>query len=157
MNYRCKICKRKSTKSIDGLIEKFPRMYQFCNGDLNKYVLLLRKGVSPYEYMDSWKRFDEISLTDEKAFYSQLNLEDITDKHYWHAQKVFKEMCIYSSEYHDLYVQSDTLLLPNILEKFRSKCLEIYGLDVVYCVCTRIRMASLLKKERSKVRIINRL
>ena len=48
------------------LIEKFPNIYQFCNGDLNKFVLLLRKGVYPYEYMDSWERFDETSLPDKK-------------------------------------------------------------------------------------------
>ena len=68
LNYRCKECKRKSTKSIDRLIETFPRMYQFCNGDLNKFVLLLRKGVYPYEYMDSWERFDETSLPDKEVF-----------------------------------------------------------------------------------------
>ena len=61
LDYRCKECKRKSSKSIDGLIQKSPRMYQFCSGDLNKFVLLLRKGVYPHEYMDSWERFDETS------------------------------------------------------------------------------------------------
>ena len=65
-------------------------MYQFCNGDLNKFVLLLRKGVYPYEYMDNWERFDETLLPDKKAFYSELNLEDITDKDYEHAQKVWE-------------------------------------------------------------------
>ena len=134
MNYRCKEGKRKSTKSIDGLIEKFPRTYQFCNGDLNKFVLLLRKGVYPYEYMDSWKRFDETSLQDKKAFYRKLNSEDITNKDYSHAQKVFKEFCIYISEYHDLYIQSDTLLFADVFENFRNKCLEIYGIDPVYFV-----------------------
>ena len=54
--------------------------------------MLLRKGVYPYEYMDSWERFNETSLPDKKAFYSELNLEDITDKDYAHAQKVFKEL-----------------------------------------------------------------
>ena len=68
LNYRCKECKGTSTKSINGLIEKFTSVYQFCNGDLNKFVLLLRKGVYPYEYMDSWERFDEISLPDKKLF-----------------------------------------------------------------------------------------
>ena len=90
MNYRCKECKGTSTKSINELIKKFPKMYQFCNGDLNKFVLLLRKGVYPYEYMDSCERFDETSLPNKKHFYSELNLKDISDKDYLHAQKVFK-------------------------------------------------------------------
>ena len=51
---------------------------------------MLRKGVYPYEYMDSWERFDETSLPNKKAFYSELNLEDITDKDYEHAQKVWE-------------------------------------------------------------------
>ena len=54
--------------------------------------MLSRKGVCPYEYMDSWERFDEISLPDKKSFYSELYLEDITDKDYTHAQKVFKNL-----------------------------------------------------------------
>ena len=41
------------------LIKKFPNTYQLCNNDHNKFELLLRKGVYPYEYMDSWKRFKE--------------------------------------------------------------------------------------------------
>ena len=53
LNYRCKECNGTSTKSINGLIEKFPSIYQFCDGDLDKFVLLLRKGFYPYEYMDS--------------------------------------------------------------------------------------------------------
>ena len=65
LNYRCKECNRTSTKSINELIKKFPRMYQFCNGDLNKFVLLLRKGVCPYEYLDSWERFNKASLPDK--------------------------------------------------------------------------------------------
>ena len=105
-------------------------MHQICSGDLNNFVLLLRKGVYPYEYMDSWKKFDETSLPDKKAFYSELHLEDITDKNYAHAQKVWevfeiKNLC----EYHNLYVQRDTLLLADVFENFRDKCIEIYGLD----------------------------
>ena len=46
------------------LIEKFPNTYQLCNKDLNKFALLLRKVVYPYEYMDSWKRFKEELLPD---------------------------------------------------------------------------------------------
>ena len=87
LNYRCKECNGTSNKSINELIEKFPNTYQFCNGDLNKFVLLLRKGVYPYEYMDSWERFNETSLPPKKDFYNELTLEDISDKNYEHTQK----------------------------------------------------------------------
>ena len=108
LNYSCKECVGTSTKSINALIEKFQSVYQFCDGDLNKFVLLLRKGVYPYEYMDSWEKFDENLLPDKTAFYSELNLEDITDKDYVHAQKVWEVFEINNfGEYHDLHVQCD--------------------------------------------------
>ena len=129
LNYRCKECNGTSTKSVNDLIEKFPRMYKFCNGDLNKFVSLLRKSVYPYEYMDSWERFDKTSLPDKKCSYSELNLADISDKDYLHAQKVFEEFCTDIGDYHDLHVQTDTLLLADVFEKFRETCIEIYGLD----------------------------
>ena len=130
LNYRCKEFKRTSSKSIRGLIKKFPSIYQFCNGGINKFVLFLRKGVYPYEYMDSWERFDETSLPDKEAFYSVLNLEGITDKDYNHTQKLRKVFEINNlDEYHDLYVQTDTLLLADVFEKFRDTCIEIYELD----------------------------
>ena len=62
------------------------------NGDINKFILLLRKVVYPYEYMNNWAIFSETSLPDKKDFYSELDLKDITDKDYAHAQKVFKEL-----------------------------------------------------------------
>ena len=66
--------------------------------------MLLRKGVYPYEYIDSLERFAE-TFPDEKYFDSELNLEDITDKYYTHAQKVFKKFKLKSlDDYHDLYV-----------------------------------------------------
>ena len=54
--------------------------------------MLLRKGIYPYEYMDSWERFDETKLPNKKAFYSELNLDDIIDEDYIHAKKVFEEL-----------------------------------------------------------------
>ena len=59
LNYRCNECSGKFAKPLKELIEKFPSAYKFCNKDLNKFVLLLRKGVYPYEYMDSWEKFSE--------------------------------------------------------------------------------------------------
>ena len=82
LEYRCKECNDKLYRSINDLIKKFPNTYQFINKDLNKFILLLRKGVYPYDYMDSWKRFNETSLPDKKSFYNKLNLEDITSRVY---------------------------------------------------------------------------
>ena len=76
------------------------------------------------------KRLNETSLPDKIAFYSELNLEDITDKDYAHAQKVWELFEIKNlGEYHDLYVQCYTLLLADVFQNFRDKCIEIYGLD----------------------------
>ena len=105
----------KQLKPINGLIKKFPNTYKFCNNDVNKFILLLRKGVYPYEYIDSWERFDETTFPNKKAFYSELYLEDITDENYIHAQKVPKELRTKNiGAYHDLYVPSDTLLLADV-------------------------------------------
>ena len=82
--------------------------------------------------MDSWERFNETSLPDKYYFYSELNLEDISDKDYLHSQKVFEEFCTDMGEYHDLCVQTDTLLLAGVFEKFRETCIDIYGLDPSY-------------------------
>ena len=70
---------KRSLKPINELIKKFPNVYQFCNEDIKKFVLMLKKDVYPYEYMNNWKKFDETSLPDKKAFYGKLYLEDITD------------------------------------------------------------------------------
>ena len=92
--------------------------------------MFLRKGIYPYEYIDSWERFDETSLPDEEAFYSSLNMEDITSIDYRHAKRVYKEFILKNlGDYRDLYVKSDTLLLADVFENFRNKCIEIYELD----------------------------
>ena len=85
--FRCFECKKNYEKDFNKeLINRFASSYEFCNGDINKFILLLRKGVYPYEYMDSWERFDETSLLNKEDFYSSLNVEDITDIDYRHAK-----------------------------------------------------------------------
>ena len=77
---RCFRCKKNYEKHFNKeLIKTFANIYKFCNKDLNKFILLLRKGVYPNEYMDNWERFDETLLPNRKAFYSNLNMENITD------------------------------------------------------------------------------
>ena len=83
--------------------------------------------------MDSWEKFDENTLPPKEAFYSNLNLEDISDEDYAHAQKVWDVFEIKNlGEYHDLYAQSDILLLADVYENFRNMCLDKYELDPAY-------------------------
>ena len=74
LNYKCKECKASYTTLADESIKNFPTLYKFCNGDPNKFFLLLRKGIYPYEYIDNWERFDEKTIPPKEAFYSDLNL-----------------------------------------------------------------------------------
>ena len=105
-------------------------MYKFCNGDFNNFFLLLRKGVYPYEGMDSWKKFHETTIPPKEAFYSTLNLESISDEGYAYVKKVWNVLETKNrGAYHDLYVQSDSLLLADVFKNFRDKCIEIYELD----------------------------
>ena len=69
LNYKCKECNDTSAKSVGDLIKKFPKTYKFCGGNCIKFFLLLRKGIYPYDYMDSWERFNETSLPPKKNFY----------------------------------------------------------------------------------------
>ena len=126
--FNCNIYYKK--KFNNDLIKKFKNTYSFCNNDLYKFVLLLRKGVYPYEYMDSWEKFSEISLPSKKYFYSNLNMEDIGDIDYRHANDMFKGFKLENlGDYHDLYVQSDTLLLADVFNNFRDMCIKEYELD----------------------------
>ena len=129
--FRCFSCKKNYEKNFNKyLIQSFANIYEFCNGNLNKFILLLRKGVYSYEYMDSWQRFDATSLPDKEAFYSNLNMEDITDVDYRHGKKVFEYLTNKNlGDYYDLYVQSDTLLLADVFENFRNTCIKVYELD----------------------------
>ena len=115
------------------MIQRFANIYEFCNGDINKFILLLRKGVYPYEYMDSWERFNETSLPDKEASYSNLNMEDITYVDHRYARKVLKSLNNkHLGDYHDLYVQSDTLLLADVFENFRNMFIKVYKLDLAH-------------------------
>ena len=127
----CYNCKERYRKKFNKeIIKRFASTYEFCNNDLNKFVLLLRKGVYPYKYADTWERFSEISLPSKEDFYSNLNVEDISDIDYRHANNVFKRFKLENlGDYHDLYVQSDTLLLTDVFDNFRDMCIKEYELD----------------------------
>ena len=98
---------------------------KISNEDINKSILLLRTGIYPYEYMDSWECFDETSLPDKEAFCSSLNMEDYTDVDHRHAKVVFKNFNNKNlGDNHDLYVKSDTLLLADVFKILEKKVLK---------------------------------
>ena len=68
------------------------RIIKFYYNDINKFILLFRKSVYPYDYIDEWKKFNETTLPKKEKFYSNLNMEDITDADYMHAKEFVKTL-----------------------------------------------------------------
>ena len=121
----------------DVLIKRFYNIYQLSDNDINKFNLLLRKDVYPYEYMDNWNRFNETELPSKDTFYSTLNLEDISDDDYAHVANVWNTFNNSNlGEYHDLYVKLYTALLADVFENFRDKHIETDKLDPAYFLTT---------------------
>ena len=153
----CFNCKQYYEKDFNKeLIKRFAGTYKFCNKNLNKFILLLRKGVYPYEYMDNWERFNETLLPSKESFYSNLNMENIDDIDYRHGNNVFKRFKLKNlGEYHDLYVQSDTLLLADVFENFRKTCLKVYELDPVhFLLLPGLAWQACLKKTNVKLELL---
>ena len=123
--FRCFNCKKSYKKEINKeLIKRFASTYKFCNNDLHKFVILLIKGVCPYEYMDGWDKFNETSISSKDSFYDNLTMENISETDYRHANNVFKTFKLNNlGDYHDPYVQSDTVLLADVFENFRKVCI----------------------------------
>ena len=91
---------------------------------------MLQKDVYLYEYIDDWEKFNNTSLNEKEDFYCHLNMEDITDADYMQAKRICKDFELKNlGEYHDLFAQSDTLLLADVFENFRNMSLKIYELD----------------------------
>ena len=95
-----------------------------------KLSLMSQKGVYPYDFMDSFEKFDQMELLTKDQFFSILNDQHITNDEYNHAKKAWKAFNIETmGEYHDLYLKSDVLLLADVFESFRKTCLQYYKLD----------------------------
>ena len=89
--------------------------------------------IYPYEYMSSWDKFEESQLPPIEAFYSSLNMSNVSEGNYEHLQRVWKEFRIRNlGKYHDLYLKTDVILLANVFEAFRDTCLEHYSLDLAH-------------------------
>ena len=106
--------------------------------------------------MDDLEKLNETSLPEKEDFYSHLNMEDITDADYTHKKIVCKDVEIKNlGEYHDLYVQSDILLLADVFENFRNRCLEIYELNPLKVLSApRLVWQATLKKTKVKLDLL---
>ena len=87
IQYKClSINKAYSNKPDEKFKKRFKNTFKFSDNDINKFILLLRKGVYPYDYMGNWEKFNEKTLPEKEEFYTSLNMEDITDADYMHAK-----------------------------------------------------------------------
>ena len=123
--------------SIDSLtnylVKGGKKLTGFKDYSKDQYALLVRKWVYPYEYLTSWDKFMETQLPPKEAFHSSLNISDISECDYEHAQKVWRAFSLKNlGEYHDLYLKTDVILLANMFEAFRDTCLEYYQLDLAH-------------------------
>ena len=131
IKYKCLSCNEDYLSKLNEELKKrFVKIFKFSDTDINKFILLLRKDVYPYEYMDDLEKFNETMLPEKEEFFSNLNMEDITDAYYMHARRVCKEFEIKNvGKYHDLYLKCDTLLPADVFENFRKMYFKIYRLD----------------------------
>ena len=105
--------------------------------------------------MDTWKRFNESSLPKKEEFFSNLNIEYITDADQKHAKKRKSFKMKNQGTYHDFYVQSDTLLLADVFESFQKKCIEIYELDTAhYLSAPGLAWQACLKKKEVELELL---
>ena len=111
--------------------DEFSYLWESCTS--NHFSLIRHKGVYPYDYMDSFDRFDETKLPLQDAFFSKLSdLSPCLDSEYTHATPVWTAFgCRTMVDYHHIYLQLDVLLLADFFEKFCTTCLEYYSLDLV--------------------------
>ena len=121
------------SSSLDKLVSNLPaEALKYTNKKFKgkKFELMTRKGVYPYDYMDSFEKFNKTELPTKEEFYSILNNEHISDDEYKHARIVWETFNLKNmGEYHNLYLKSDILLLADVFENFRKTCLQYYKLD----------------------------
>ena len=128
--------------SLDSLVNNMPKD-AFNNVEKHyaedKLSLHVRKGIYPYDYMDSPEKLKEIELPPKEAFYSKLNDEGISDEDYKHARKVWEMSEMKNlKNYHNSYNQVDVLLLADVFENFRDICIKNYKLDPAHYYTLRV-------------------
>ncbi len=138
-------------KSFKNLSEHFNGITEY------KLWLLRRKGIYPYDYIDSFDRFNETNCPAKSDFYSQLSNEDISDDDYLNVEIVwnlFKMKTL--GDYHDLYLATDVLLLADVFENFRTLSMENYKLDPChYYTAPGLAWDAMLKMTKVKLQLFD--
>ena len=122
-----------------------------------KLDLLLRKGVYPYDYVNSIDKLDETCLPPKDAFFSKLNNTAISNESYKHAQEIWDTFKIKTMrEYHNLYLTSDVVLLADVFENFRDICVKNYKLDPAwYYTAPGLSWDAMLKKTEVNLELLS--
>ena len=147
------------SSSLDKLVNNLPKddlIYTSKVFKGKKLDLMSRKGVYPYDFMDSFEKFNQTELPAKEHFYSILNDQHITNDEYYHAKKVWKAFKIKTmGEYHDLYLGSDVLLLADVFESFRKTCLQYYLLNPChYFTSPSLSWDAMLKMTKIKLELM---
>ncbi|XP_022783261.1 uncharacterized protein LOC111324042 [Stylophora pistillata] len=145
-------------KLVNNLIKKgdcFVNTGRYFDGE--KLDLLKRKGVYPYEWLDSIDKLDETKLPSRSAFFSVLSGSGISEEEYCHAQEVWKTFGMKTMrDYHNLYNRSDVLLLCDVFENFRKVCKENYDLDPCwYYTAPGLAWDACLKMTEAKLELLS--
>ena len=117
--------------------------------------LLFQKGIYPYNHIKSWESFEETELPSKECFYNDLDESHISDKDYEHAKNVWEKLdCKTLGDYHDIYLETDVILLADVFEKFRDTFLNTYGLDPAHYYTTPgYSWDALFKTSKEKVEL----
>ena len=98
-----------------------------------EFELVQQKGAYPYDYFNSFEKFNETDLPPRERFYNKLTDGNFTKKQYRHVQNVWNTFgCTTTRAYHNIYLKSDVLLLADAFAQFRATCMQNYGLDLVH-------------------------
>jgi hypothetical protein len=110
-------------------LENFQTVSSFFT-ESDQFELVTRKGVLPYDYLNSWERLDETALPPQIKFDNKLTNKKCSNQDYEHAKKVWEKFdCVNLWEYLKIYLITDVLLLTDVFENFRKVCYRIYRLD----------------------------
>lgn len=128
---------------------------EYKHYELNQILMLERKGVFCYDYVDSWEKLEDTVLPEIKYFFSKLTESNISTEQYEHAKKVWKAFNINNlGEYIDLYMKTDILLLADVFENFRYTCFNIYKLDPAhYFTAPGFSFDAMLKYTKTKIEL----